>query len=106
MKRFNRLIVRWPKLILLFGLMLTGLLWYEASHLRIDSSADNLYSQNDPNKTYYDKVRALFGSDDMGVIGIVSENVYTPTTLEKIRRITAAVGQVDGVESVQSLTNV
>jgi predicted RND superfamily exporter protein len=106
MKRFNRLIVRWPKLILLFCLMLTAFLWYEASHLRIDSSAENLYSQNDPNKTYYDKMRALFGSDDMGVIGIVSENVYTPATLEKIQRITAAVGQVDGVESVQSLTNV
>ncbi len=106
MTRFNHLIVEWPKLVLLLAVLLTGLLGYEAWHLRIDSSADNLYSQNDPNKEFYDQMRALFGSDDMGVIGIVSENVYTPGTLAKIKRLTTEVAKVSGVESVQSLTNV
>src|ERR1019366_670049 len=106
MKRFNHLIVQWPKLTLLFGLLLTSFFAYHASHLRIDSSVQNLYAQNDPNKKYYDEVSALFGSDDMAVIGLVTGNVYTPATLEKIKRITAEVEKLDGVESVQSLTNV
>src|SRR5438128_3393994 len=105
MKRFNHLIVQWPKLTLLLGLLLTSFFAYHASHLRIDSSVENLYAQNDPNKKYYDEVVALFGSDDMAVIGLVTEDVYTSATLEKIRRITAEVEKVDGVESVKSLTN-
>jgi uncharacterized protein len=106
MKRFNHLIVQWPKLTLLLGLLLTSFLAYHAWHLRIDSSAENLYAQNDPNRKYYEEMRKLFGSDDTGVIGLVTENVYTPATLEKIKRITAEVEKVGGVESVQSLTNV
>jgi hypothetical protein len=42
----------------------------------------------------------------MGMIGLVTDNVYTPATLEKIKRITAAVEKIGGVESVKSLTNV
>jgi len=106
MKRFNHLIVLWPKLTLFLGLLLTSFFAYHAWHLRIDSSVEHLYAQDDPNKKYYDEVRTLFGSDDMGVIGFVTENVYKPATLEKIKRITAEVEKVGGVESVQSLTNV
>jgi predicted RND superfamily exporter protein len=86
--------------------LLTAFLGYQAWHLRIDSSAENLYSQDDPNKKYDEEMRKIFGSDDMGIIGLVTENVYTPATLEKIQRITAEVEQIDGVERVQSLTNV
>ena len=106
MKRFYHLIVHWPKLTLLLALLLTGFLGYHAWHFRIDSSVENLLAQDDPNKKYYEEVRTLFGSDDMGVIGLVTENVYTPATLEKIKRITAEVEKVGGVESVLSLTNV
>jgi uncharacterized protein len=106
MTRFNRLIVLWPKLTLLIGFLLTIFLGFHAWHIRTDSSLENLYAQDDPNKTYYEKVRAIFGSDNMAVIGVVTGNVYNPATLERIRRITAAVEKVDGVESVQSLTNV
>src|SRR5216684_395414 len=102
----NRLIVRWPKLTLLWAFLLTAFLGYQAWHLRIDSSAENLYSQDDPNKKYDEAMRKIFGSDDMGVIGLVTENIYTPATLEKIQRITAEVEQIVGVERVQSLTNV
>ena len=105
MTRFNRLIVEWPKLVLLLGFLITAGFGRAAAHLRIDSSVQNLYDQNDPNKQYYDEVRKLFGSDDMGVIGLVTDNVYTPATLGKIKRITADAEQVEGVQSVQSLTN-
>jgi uncharacterized protein len=106
MDRFNQLVVKWPKLIILLALLITASLGYQARHFRIDSSVENLYNQNDPNKQYYEEMRARFGSDDLGVIGLVAKNVYTYSTLEKIKRITEQVEKVDGVGSVQSLTNV
>jgi len=106
MKRVYHVIVYWPKISLLLALAATGFFAYHARALRIDSSVENLLAENDPNKQFYDEVRSLFGSDDMEVIGLVTDNVYTPATLEKIKRITAAVEKIDGVESVASLTNV
>jgi len=99
MMRVNQLIVRWPRLTLLLVLLLTGFLGYQAWHVRIDSSAENLYSQDNPDRKYDAEMRAIFGSDDMGVIGLIAENVYTPATLEKIKRITARVEKIDGVEA-------
>jgi uncharacterized protein len=106
MKQFNHLVVKRPKLFVLIIFLLSSFLGYYASHFHIDSSVENLYDQNDPNKKYYEEVRARFGSDDMGVIGLVTDNVYTSATLEKIKRVTTEVEKVDGVESVQSLTTV
>ena len=106
MQRFNRLIVGWPKLTVLLALLITALLGAKARHFRLDFSPENLYDQNDPNKKYDDQIRNRFGSDDMGVIGIVADDIYTPATLEKIRHISAAVAKVDGVDRVESLTNV
>jgi predicted RND superfamily exporter protein len=104
--RFNRLIVQWPKLTVLLALLVTALLGEKARQFRFDGSAENLYDQNDPNKQYDAQIRARFGSDDMGVIGVVAGNVYTAATLEKIKRLTAAVAKVEGVDRVESLTNV
>jgi predicted RND superfamily exporter protein len=106
MQRLNRFVVQWPKLTVLLALLVTAFLGLKARQFRFDGSVENLYDQNDPNKKYDDEIRARFGSDDMGVIGIVAENIYTGATLEKIKRITAAVEKVDGVDHVESLTNV
>jgi predicted RND superfamily exporter protein len=91
MTRFNRLIVGWPKLTVVLALLITALLGAKARHFRLDFSAETLYGQSDPNKKYDEQIRTRFGSDDMGVIGIVVDNIYTAATLEKIRRITETV---------------
>ncbi|MGH7878791.1 MAG: hypothetical protein ACREQD_04780, partial [Candidatus Binataceae bacterium] len=77
MQRLNQLVVQRPKLILCLALLLTAFLGYHAWHLHIDSAVENLYDQNDPNKRFDEEVRARFGSDDMGVIGLLTANVYT-----------------------------
>ncbi len=105
MERISFLIVNKPKTILFLLFLLTGFLSFHAVHFRIDSSSEHLLATDDPKKKYYDDIRAIFGNDDIGVIGLVTDNVYTPGTLEKIRRITTQVEKMDGVQSVRSLTN-
>jgi hypothetical protein len=105
MERIYRLIVYRPKSVLFVLFLITSFLGSHALYLRIDSSAEHLLATDDPNKKYYDEVRDIFGNDEIGVIGLVAENVYTPSILEKIRRITAQVEKIDGVQKVLSLTN-
>src|SRR5712691_647083 len=105
MKRIAHLIVYRPKVLLFFLLLLTGFFAYYARQLRTDSSVESMLPQGDPEKQYYDGVRQLFGSDDVVVIGLITDNIYTPQVLQKVKRLTEEFRKIPEVKSVVSLTN-
>jgi predicted RND superfamily exporter protein len=106
MQRVYGLIVDRPRSVLLCILFLTGFFAYYARLIRLDSSVESLLPKDDPEKAYYDEVRQQFGSDEIGVIGVITDNIYTPQVLSKIKRLTEAIQQIPEVKSVISLTNV
>ena len=106
MQRVSHLIVHKPKAILFLILLLTGFFAYHARNIRLDSSVDSLLATNDPEREYYNEVRRLFGSDEIGVIGVVADNIYTPQVLQKIKRLTDEIKQIPEVKDAISLTNV
>jgi len=105
MERVYSFLVDKPKLILFFILLLTGFFAYHARQLRLDSSVDSLLPRDDPEKQYYNEVRRIFGSDEIGVVGLVTDNVYTPEVLQKMKRLTDEIRKIPAVKSVVSLTN-
>lgn len=105
MERLYNLVVHRPKIVLLLLFLITAFFAYHAQHISLDSSVESLLPKNDPDKEYYDGVRELFGSDEVGVVGLITDNVYTPEVLQKIKRLTEGIGKVDGVEDVLSLTS-
>lgn len=98
-------IVSWPKSILVASLFLTGFFAYHARDIRLNSSVESLLPKEDPEKQYYEEVRHLFGSDEIGVIGVIAENIYTPQVLQKIKRLTEEIARLPEVRDVISLTN-
>jgi hydrophobe/amphiphile efflux-3 (HAE3) family protein len=105
MKRIAHLIVHRPKILLFFLLLLTGFFAYYARQIRTDSSVESMLPQGDPEKLYYDDVRRLFGSDDVAVIGLIADDIYTPQVLQKVQRLTDEFRKIPEVKSVLSLTN-
>src|SRR5713101_6481343 len=105
MERIAHFIVHRPKILLFFLLLLTGFFAYHARHIRIDSSAESILPQGDSEKGYYDEVRRLFGSDDVAVIGLITDNIYTPQVLQKVKRLTAEFRKIPEVKYVYSLAN-
>jgi hypothetical protein len=99
------LIVDRAKSVLLLLLLITGFFAFHAQHIRLDGSVDSLLPKNDPEKQYYNEVRRIFGSEEIGVIGLVTDNVYTPEVLQKIKRLTEEIRKIPEVRSVISLTN-
>ena len=71
----------------------------------MDSSVEALLPQDDHEKRYSDEIRKLYGSDEIGFIGVFADDVYQPAVLEKIRRLTDDIAKVEGVARVLSLTN-
>ena len=98
MERAYSLIVGRPKIVLFLILLITGFFAYHARDIRLDSSVDSLLPKDDPEKQYYNEVRQLFGSDEIGVIGLVTDNVYTPEVLQKLKRLTEEIKKISAVK--------
>ena len=105
MDAFARWLVRHPLLVVGAHLLVTAVFGAYALHIRIESSIDSMLPSGDPEVSYYENVRATFGSDDVGVIGVRADDLFAGSTLEKIARVTDAVSRVPGVERVLSITN-
>src|SRR5262245_27211042 len=105
MERVYSFIVDSPKIVLFLLLLMTGFFTYHARTMRLDSSVDSLLPKGDPEKQYYNEARQLFGSDEIGVIGLITTNVYTPEVIQKIERLTAELSKIPAVKGVVSLAN-
>ncbi len=105
MDAFARWLVRHPLPVVLANLALTLVLGVFAMHVRIENSLESLLPSHDAEVEYYGRIRAIFGSDDVGVVGIRADDPFAPGTIEKIARVTDTLGRINGVERVLSITN-
>ena len=105
MEALARWIVRHPLLTVMANLAVTLALGVYALRIRIESSLESVLPAGDPEVTYYENVRKTFGSDDVAVVGVRARDLFAPQTLEKIARVTDALGRIEGVERVLSITN-
>jgi predicted RND superfamily exporter protein len=105
MERLAAWLVRHPRRVIAATLLVTAVLGFFAVQVRFQSSFESVLPTGDPNVAFYDQVRKLFGSDDVGIIGVLSDDLFSPATLEKIARVTNAVGKLPGVDHVVSITN-
>jgi len=100
-----QLLVRFPRTVVLAYTVATILLGLAARQVRIEGSIESILPRNDPAVEYYAGVRAAFGSDDIGVVGVRAPDLFSAATLTKIARVTDRLAAIDGVERVLSLTN-
>src|SRR5262249_2804242 len=105
MLRFARWLAAKPWIILSAALLLTLGLGFYAWQIRIESSFESVQPRHDPEMAYYEQIRQTFGSDDVAVVGLRTDDLFAPATLEKVHRVTVALEKLEGVEQVLSLTN-
>lgn len=104
MRRLRALPVNYPKTVLAIALALTAYLGFHASQIRFDSSFENLLPTEDPDRAYYNEVRAEFGDEEIAVIGVFADDVFAPSTIAKVDALTRKMAAIDGVRDVLSLT--
>jgi uncharacterized protein len=105
MDRLAAWLVRHPRRVIAATLLVTAVLGSFAVHVSFQTSFESVLPTGDPAVAFYDQVRKLFGSDDVGIIGVLSDELFSPPTLEKIARVTTAVGKLPGVDHALSITN-
>jgi len=76
--------------------------------IQFDSSSDGSVPRGDPEQAFFEETIETFGNDQVSIVVVNApgdEGIFNRGTLEKINRLTNAIGKVEGVEEVVSLTN-
>jgi len=75
------------------------------TRISFDSSLESLTVPDDPARLFFTEVSERFGTEEIGVVALVADDVYTPEVLESLRELTESVAAIDGVSRVLSLAS-
>ena len=106
LKKIPLWIVANPLTCVVIVLVITVFFALQIPRLEIDSSSEGLMVENDPARLYYEDIKKKFGSDNLTVIMIKAQDVFTTETLETIQRLSHTLQATPGVSRVESLTTV
>ncbi len=80
--------------------------WY-LPRFSLDSSTDALILKHDPNFDFYNQTRKDFTSDDYIIVSFaLKDDVFSEKNLALIKNLTAELGKLERVRSIQSVTSV
>lgn len=75
-------------------------------HIALDPSTEPLLPAGDPAQAAYRSAVATFGDDEVYVIALECEEVFTVACLESLERVADPIARLPGVRSVRSLLDV
>ena len=93
---------------LIIVLVCLGTLFFgnELKKLQIDADIVRSLPDDDVDARLLKKIGENFGSNNMGVIILETDNIYQPSVIEHIQLITDTLSEISGISSVSSLTNI
>ncbi len=101
-----RLVIRFRFLVLILALIPTFLMGSQIRNLTMDTSNEGLLHPDDPILTSYNSFRDQFGRDDLLVIAIKSDNIFTLPFLTKLKKLHDQLeAQVPHLNDITSLVN-
>ncbi|MFQ5537812.1 MAG: RND family transporter [Gemmatimonadota bacterium] len=106
MNKLTRIAVRRPRAVLGVMLAVTAALGYQFRHIVIDTDPENMLETDQPDRVFYDAVKADFAIRDLLVVGVVDEEgIFRPDALARIAALTDRILEIPGVriEDVVSL---
>lgn len=99
MERLARIVTKKPMVNIVIIFCLTLFLGWQMTRVTMDNDVKSMLPQDDPVIKLDNEVAKVFGLNmNQAVIGIVADDVFTPTTLAKVERIVRAVKAIKGVD--------
>src|SRR5262245_28019518 len=105
MSSFARWMVRRPLVVIAANLLVTAVLGFYALQIRVESSVASVLPVGDPEIEYYARIREMFGSDDIAIVGVRADDLFAGSTLKKIARVSDELATIQGVKQVWSISN-
>ncbi len=106
MEKFTKLILKLKWLIILSVFALTSLFSYQLKNLTINSDIISSLPDDDLVAKLYKNIGSEFGGNDMGMIVLETDNIFTKKVLEDVKQVTDSLKITEGISTVTSITDV
>jgi len=93
-----------PVIIIIISISIVA--GYFCTKVEFDASIDIWFLENDPDMEVYKNFLKRFEADEVTVLGVVTDNIFSPANLLILDKITEEVEKAPHVHRVQSLTNI
>jgi len=98
--------LKYPRTIIAASILLTLLMGWNIPKMQLEPDVKALMPQDFEIITSMKEMEDTFGGNDLVVVSLTSENIFSPGTLEKIEAMTAEIETLATVDQVTSITNV
>jgi predicted RND superfamily exporter protein len=85
--------------------VVTALVAAGITRLRFDSSLRSITVEDEPARVFHEETEAIFGQEEIGVVALVVDDVYTVEVLSALAKLSDAVQRIDGVARALSLAS-
>lgn len=102
----QKAIRRYPGWIAGLFVLITLVFGYGALQIDITTDVANFFSDSDPRSIIFNETQETFGSSDYIMLAVEAEEVFSLSGIADLDRLTEALGTVDGVDTVRSLTSI
>lgn len=106
MKKLVEIAIRHPWRVIVFITLLTAIAGYFAIGVPIEDDIMKTLPEHDPQVALFNDIGKRFGGTDYFLVVIEGENVFSHSTLEKVKDITDKLENLPELNRVESLTNV
>ena len=84
----------------------TLVLLSQVFRIEVDTSAESFMVEKDPARAVYEEAKRRFGSDNLTIVLVQADDVFTAPALAAVKRLSDALERLEGVTRVESLTTV
>ena len=104
---YDKVILTYPKTILLLLLLCIAALGYQARYLEIDASAETLLLEDDKDLAFTRKVNQRYGTQDFLVLTFTPKaDLLADSTLNTLQQLSNELQALERVDSVLTILNV
>lgn len=86
--------------------LITGVMGRYYIQIRQENSIESFFFEDDPILLQYNEFRKKVASDELVVIGFMEKNLYSNEHIDIIRKISAALKNIQGIKRVHSITEI
>ena len=103
---FDKVVLRYPKIVCICVLILVGFLAFQARYFRLDASAETLVLENDRDLRYRRLISARYQQHDLLVLAYIPKtDLFSQNTLAGLTQLQNELESLKRITSVQSILN-
>lgn len=102
LKKFS---IHHPKKIIVFFIIISAVFATLLPDLKLNTSTKSLVEENAPYTVFYEKIKKIFGNEEVVFVTYRSEDALSSKSLHEIKKLSAELEKIEFVDKVQSIIN-